>query len=456
MVYNNNSASLSGEEAMPNNLRITKFKNYRTKDACHHKPNLKYFFDKVRNGEWKQEVEDVRRLKAQKGKKAADKAKASKLVGFVMSGQCDTRKGGDFHHNGILCIDLDGKDHPGLSVDEMRKRVSNFAFVAGWFVSPSGDGLKVMVKILPSESRHKQSFLAAERVFKDSGLIVDKSGKDIRRLCFASYDPDAVLRVWDEVEVLHIEWVIEGIDGTEGIDEKNTLASLRMSLMADKEAAFASLEKNEREAKEALKKDKKLSSLYFKHLAPYVKKRAAYAGKRNEVLIDIITFLFQAVGDKYVIPLAMAFYDLNQSRFSGNTSRGEHEQEALAHFNNTKEKWIDDLSEKEFSIIINLPTPHSVTAFRICRSLASLDKPDSPFGQFYLGQTDLSRRIGCSNKSVMIALNSLMEHEVMNVIEKGGQYSEGGKRAKATTYNWLLVDDLQQDEVIRSSSEDAA
>jgi hypothetical protein len=455
MGYNNNSASLSGAGAMPNNLRITKFKNYWIKDAYHHKPSLKYFFDKVRNGEWRQEVEDVRRLKAQ-GDIAGHKAAKENLPGFVMSGQCDTRKEGDFHHNGILCIDLDGKDNPDLSVDEMRERVGKFNFIYGWFVSPSGDGLKVMVKILPSESRHKQSFLTAERVFKDSGLIVDKSGKDIRRLCFASYDPGAVLRDWDEVEVLHIEWGIEGIESIEVIDEKIPLVSQRVSIMADKEAAFELLQRKECDAEAELKKNKKLSNLYFKHLAPYVKKRDAYAGKRNEVLIDIITFLFQAVGDKYVTPLAMAFYDLNQSKFSGNTSRGEHEQEALAHFNNTKEKWFDNLSDKEFSIIEKLPTPHSVTAFRICRSLASLDKPDSPFGQLYLGQTDLSRRIGCGNNSVMIALNTLKEHEVLNVIEKGGRYSEGGERAKATTYNWLLVDDLRQDEVIRNSSEDAA
>ena len=64
------------------------------------------------------------------------------------------------------------------------------------FVSPSGDGLKALLRTDPTAS-HLANFRAYADYLRASyailGLIPDESGKDIARACFVSHDPEAWL-----------------------------------------------------------------------------------------------------------------------------------------------------------------------------------------------------------------------------------------------------------------------
>lgn len=61
------------------------------------------------------------------------------------------------------------------------------------FTSPSGDGLKVMVRV-PLEHDHQTNFWALSAYLRERhGLIPDPSGKDVARACFACHDPGAWL-----------------------------------------------------------------------------------------------------------------------------------------------------------------------------------------------------------------------------------------------------------------------
>lgn len=65
------------------------------------------------------------------------------------------------------------------------------------FLSPSGDGLKVVVAVedeITGDPEFKQAIMSLENyMFNKYGLKADKSGKDISRTCYLSYDPNAIL-----------------------------------------------------------------------------------------------------------------------------------------------------------------------------------------------------------------------------------------------------------------------
>ena len=71
-------------------------------------------------------------------------------------------------------------------------------FVKACWVSPSGDGLKAVVKVTNSEN-HRDHFRALVEYFDNKyNLEVDSTGINESRACFESYDPDAVIKIESE------------------------------------------------------------------------------------------------------------------------------------------------------------------------------------------------------------------------------------------------------------------
>ncbi len=87
-----------------------------------------------------------------------------------------------------LCvIDLDDVDAPSGKV----RLFNRDPHVVMAFVSPSGTGVKLVFVNHP-EAEHADVFRSAAEYLKTKyNLKVDESGKDISRLCFMSYDPEA-------------------------------------------------------------------------------------------------------------------------------------------------------------------------------------------------------------------------------------------------------------------------
>jgi len=89
-----------------------------------------------------------------------------------------------------ICADL---DHIGDSeaIRKMKELILDKFPPALMFISPSGDGLKVVFKINPETGIHLQYFRALQRFFADEiGFKIDPSGSDICRACFLPHDPD--------------------------------------------------------------------------------------------------------------------------------------------------------------------------------------------------------------------------------------------------------------------------
>lgn len=105
------------------------------------------------------------------------------------------RKRGDAYcleHSGFVCLDFDHL--PDLEL--YRKRLRNDKYTYALFTSPSGDGLKCIVKIPPSIDEHRYYCKSLFNYYNSPHL--DKLF-DISRLCFASYDPDIYINPDSEV-----------------------------------------------------------------------------------------------------------------------------------------------------------------------------------------------------------------------------------------------------------------
>ena len=120
-----------------------------------------------------------------------DKSKKKELPIVCFSGLFPSERTDDsiIDHSSIIVVDFDHVD-----VDHVKALLCMDDYVYSCWVSPSGDGLKALVRISHPE-RHRDHFRAIISYFeKTYGLQVDESGINESRACFESYDPDMCLK----------------------------------------------------------------------------------------------------------------------------------------------------------------------------------------------------------------------------------------------------------------------
>src|SRR5690606_26484218 len=128
-------------------------------------------------------------------------------------------------HSGLICVDLDPYKkqnnelvlcNPRLleEFDIVKDELIQIDWVCAVFVSPSGTGYKVVIKI--HEKYHNESFEQLKKFFADEmSLELDKGVRDIARACFVSWDPDLYYNPDSAifpVEVKAVEPVVQNLD----------------------------------------------------------------------------------------------------------------------------------------------------------------------------------------------------------------------------------------------------
>lgn len=93
----------------------------------------------------------------------------------------------------ILICDFDHLSDHKIDVEEFRGKVNQLPTTLFSFLSPSGDGFKVGVKVDAGDgdaATHKRFFeVVRMELWGKVGIEMDGSGKDVNRLCFLSIDP---------------------------------------------------------------------------------------------------------------------------------------------------------------------------------------------------------------------------------------------------------------------------
>jgi hypothetical protein len=132
-------------------------------------------------------------LRGLKDIKAKRKYKAKYFDYVTFSGTFTKRNDVDLiHHSLLMTIDLDHLEN----LNETKQMLLNDQYFDTelLFKSPSGDGLKWIIKINLQQVTHEEYFIAVTNYLEHQYSIkVDLSGKDISRACFLSYDPEAYI-----------------------------------------------------------------------------------------------------------------------------------------------------------------------------------------------------------------------------------------------------------------------
>jgi hypothetical protein len=164
---------------------VTIFKNFN--EVVEHK-TISTILEEIKTGKYKPGIVYLRKSLAENKTEAYNKAKKS-LPAFTPSGKFVGGRKLEFLAKYSSCIILDIDKLSAADLQNAKHLANQSEFTFASFISPSGNGLKILVKINSDKANHKEAFLLVQAHYESIlKLEIDKSGKDLTRLCFYSYD----------------------------------------------------------------------------------------------------------------------------------------------------------------------------------------------------------------------------------------------------------------------------
>ena len=176
---------------------VTIFKNILETDAPFHR-EVTFILDRIKQGKNKELIKSIR---AEKDKTKRNELK-KRLPSICFSGTFNKRADSSLIlHSGLICLDLDGYSKK-KELEEDRAKFKKSKFVYAVFVSPSGNGLKVLVQIPQEADNHKKYFNALNKHF--ASPYFDTTSKNVSRVCYESSDPHLYVneksKLWEKLE----------------------------------------------------------------------------------------------------------------------------------------------------------------------------------------------------------------------------------------------------------------
>ena len=176
---------------------VTIFQNIKDTDTPFFR-DVHKILDRIKDGQSK---ELVKRIRAEKRKTERNDMKKM-LPAICFSGTFNKRADAALiDHSGLICLDFDGYQKQKELLQD-KENLSKNKYVFSVFISPSGNGLKVLVKIPADPENHTNYFNSLERYFNSP--FFDKTSKNLSRVCYESYDPlihvNENSSIWDTIE----------------------------------------------------------------------------------------------------------------------------------------------------------------------------------------------------------------------------------------------------------------
>lgn len=176
---------------------ITIFKNIRETETPFYR-GVGVILDRIKNGATKELVKSIRK----ESNKSERNELKKKLPAICFSGTFTKRADKSIiEHSGLICLDFDNYSKKKELLQD-KENLTRDKFVYSVFISPSGNGLKVLVKIPSDVDNHINYFNALEKHFDSNNF--DKACKNVSRVCYESYDPLIYVNekssIWDKVD----------------------------------------------------------------------------------------------------------------------------------------------------------------------------------------------------------------------------------------------------------------
>jgi hypothetical protein len=161
------------------------------------KVEVQEVLQQIENGHWKDQINDIR-YHVKNGRSIEASQIKGNLPAVTISATFKERRKIGFvdKYSGLLHLDYDKLE----DIEEVKANLISIPYTYSAFISPSGNGVKVLVKCDSDISTHTTAFNNLRGYYdKIVGVESDKSVKDITRLCYVSYDPDLYLNETSEV-----------------------------------------------------------------------------------------------------------------------------------------------------------------------------------------------------------------------------------------------------------------
>ena len=154
---------------------ITVYKDAYSKEPHH--VTLKTVLERIKSG--------GKSLPLIKQVRAGNAAVKTSLPSICFSGVFDGARtdAGLKTHSGLVILDFDKMGFEELK--ELSETAKKLPYVVASFISPSGNGLKILVRIADG-SKHRQHYRALMKAFP----TLDEKNINEARVCFESYDPE--------------------------------------------------------------------------------------------------------------------------------------------------------------------------------------------------------------------------------------------------------------------------
>jgi len=168
-------------------INISYFKKFSTPPE---EMDFELVINKTRNDSFKKRTIKIRNLlSGNKNKEASLMKRAGPAI--APSGVFKKRRKLEFiqQYNPFFVLDID--NIPVNQLPTLKEKAVSVHYTRACFVSPSGKGLKIFVMSNNTIDDHESSFNKIANYYeKNLDFKIDRSGKDISRLCFLSYDPE--------------------------------------------------------------------------------------------------------------------------------------------------------------------------------------------------------------------------------------------------------------------------
>jgi hypothetical protein len=178
---------------------VTIFQNIRDTDTPFFR-DVHVILDRIKDGAGATK-DLVKKIRLEKRKPERQELK-KQLPAICFSGTFNKRTDASLiEHSGLICLDFDGYTKQKELLQD-KENLSKNKYVFSVFISPSGNGLKVLVKIPADAENHTMYFNSLEKYF--ASPYFDKTSKNLSRVCYESYDPLIAINenssIWDVIE----------------------------------------------------------------------------------------------------------------------------------------------------------------------------------------------------------------------------------------------------------------